>query len=208
MRAIDRSSRSFIAMLISLSILSACEAPKEAREMAAQTTAAVAAYEKEISNKIKAEKAFYQKDAGGMREYLTGRANLGTRGGDESKQPEVKRTLVYGRIVNGTHRDARLAAEAMIFSPKVDVMGKSIAFVRKGVEEDLALYREISARRTHLRESFLKELAKIDQQKARLAKVKKGLSKLSKSSDPADRFKLIAKHAKAIKDAIDANNNP
>ncbi len=203
------TNRGFQAMaaIVSMALVSGCAEPEAARDMATHTAATLATYEKQVNDKVLAEKGFYKKEVAEIRRFLTGEVNLGTLGtkdGDDSKLRPVERSLVYGRIVNGTNRDARLAAEAMIYARKVDVMGRAIAFVKRGIDDDLALYRELSERRTALQESLIKELAKIDQQKARLAKVKNGLAKLSKSSDPADRFKLVKKHAEVIKKAIEA----
>lgn len=204
MRTTDRGFQAMAAAIISMALVSGCAEPEAARDMATHTAATLATYEKQVNDKVLAEKGFYKKEVAEIRRFLIGEVNLGTKDGDDSKLRPVQRSLVYGRIVNGTNRDARLAAEAMIYARKVDVMGRAIAFVKRGVDDDLALYRELSERRTALQESLIKELAKIDQQKARLAKVKNGLAKLSKSSDPADRFKLVKKHAEVIKKAIEA----
>ena len=188
-----------VAMALAL-FATACTGSEAARDVAKSTIAIITANEKQVNDKVIAEKAFYRNEQAALRAYLTGTVNL--KSGDKQTL-NVTESLVWGRIVNNANRDARLTAEALVNSTRPNVMGVSIAYIQKGVDADNAAYRELAARRTRLRENLLKELAKLDQQKSRLKKAKKVLTKLTKAPDAAGDFNLIKNYADVIKNAIE-----
>lgn len=180
-------------------ILASCAGPKAAREVATETLSALSTYEKQVNEKVATEKAFYKNAEAKLRISLFGRIPIDAEPGAS----EIKKSLAWGRIVNRAHRDARLAAETLVNSPRPNVMATTIAFVQSGVEADAADYRDLSERRVRLRTAFLKELVKIDQQKERLKKVRKSLETLSKKPSKSSQFKLIKEFAGPIKDAYE-----
>ena len=201
----ERRIQIVVPILMMLSCLvTACPANKMAREVAGETLAVVAVYEKQVDKKVATERAFYRRQAAEIRNLLTGATSLSEDGGGESgENRDVGRSLAWGQIVNGAHRDARIVAETLINSPRPNVMASTISFVRKGVEEESAAFQVLSSRRTRLLEALLKELATIDQQKSKLAKVKKALGQLSKPSGTAGDFDLIRQFAEPIIDTIE-----
>jgi hypothetical protein len=204
MKMIHKTSMRLGFLIISMVWMVGCNGGQVARDVALETSAKLTSYEKQVNAKVTAEKTFYQNEADEIRRFLTGKVDLGSLPGEVTTVDNIEKSLLYGKIVNSAHKEARLLSESMINSNKVDVLGKTMLFVRKGVENDMALYREISDRQVRLRESFLKELVKIDQQKARLKKVKKGLTKLSDSEEDEPNFKLIKGYAEVILKAVDS----
>ena len=181
------------------SMVVACAGPQAARDVATETLSALSAYEKQVSEKITREKAFYRDAEAKLRVSIFGAYSIDV----PADASDIKESLAWGRIVNRAHREARVASEALVNSPRPNVMTTTIAFVKSGVDADAADFRDLSERKFRLRTSFLKELVKFDQQKARLKKVQTSLETLSKKPSNRSQFKLIKEFAGPIKEAFE-----
>ncbi|MCB1949634.1 hypothetical protein [Nitrosomonas sp.] len=214
----------FVAVLIS-----ACSGPKHAKDAAIQMNRITLEYDAEVSKKVDAEKAFYNKQRKDLRNVLSGSTDItkppeakqntttepqskftenNNSSGNETdnvKNITIKDTVVYGQIRTKAQRDAILLSEKLSGAQtQLMIRTNLFQFIRNGLEEDWNAYRDANHRQQQLRVELLEGLEKIDQQTSRLKTIQKELEKLSKDPSIQSSFKQYLKIGEAITEKLKA----
>lgn len=186
-----------------LTLNTSCAANKAAVNLAANTGRLTLEYEQARDAKVEAEKKFYADQKEALRQILGG-TSAATN--SEPKDLEVQKTVVYGRIVTTTERDAIALAESLTASPTIPQVWSDLTnFLEKGLKDDWEAYLETRRRQEQLNTDLMAELVKIDQQTERLESIRNNLLELEEAPTLQSRFKQFFNIGEAVRKQLQSD---
>lgn len=202
-----------ISVFISLALCCGCAvANRDAQHLASLVSGDVTAYEKQVDEKVAAEKEFYDYQLETLRKITGGYAKLEkkedkpqkneTPGEEQVKETSDSWSLLYGNIRGSMERDARLLAGKIITSENPDFMSILIEFISSGVKEEQVMYQQTQEKQYMLTQDLLKNLEKFDTQKDRIKSVRKELTALATDTGFFDQIKEYAEFGKKVQEQI------
>jgi hypothetical protein len=186
-------------------LLSGCAADREAGRIAIHTAQNIAAYDQVVSQKVAAEKAFYQQQLGTLREILGGVSDITEpmTTPEAAAKEKLQRTLSYGRIITTAQRDARIAADRIIVSAKPTGMEQLVTYIDKGVAQEQADLLDFIKRQRSLANDFRASLVPIKQQQEELKALRTSLTQLAAKPTLFDQLKLAIDFGQAVKKELE-----
>ena len=195
--------------VISILLLAGCADP-QARKLAVHVDQDIVTYESAVDAKVNAENKFYQDQLTTIRQALGGNSAI-TIGNTNAAatnlsvmDPErIKRTLPYGRITTRALRDGRIEAEKLISSDKAPlVMTDIMEYVTTGVNEEQTDFLDLLQRQRQLASSFKSSLAAIDQQKQKMAAVRKSLATLAAVPSASAQLQVLFAFGQGVRSQL------
>jgi hypothetical protein len=202
--------------LVCVLLACGCAADRQARTLAVRVDQDIAAYENAIDAKVNAENKFYRDQLETIRQYLGGNSaiTIGTNTSPSNyanltDEGRVQKTLPFGRIITHAEHGARIESEKLIAAQKdPPVMATIIAYVGDGLNEEQSDYLDFLERQRQLADSFNSSLAKIDEQKQKLASVRKRLASLAVKPSTASQFQALFAFGEAVRNELNKTNSP
>jgi hypothetical protein len=192
--------------------LAGCASDQQARKLAVDVAQDIVAYENAIDAKINAENTFYRDQLATLRTDLGGNSaiTIGTNAATAITNLEsavrIRKSLPYGRIMNRAEHDARIAAESIITSDDPQVMTALMEYLEDGLNHEQNDYLDVLARQRELANSFKNSLAKIDEQKQKLAAVRKSLALLAATPSATSRFEELISFGIGVRNELNNTN--
>lgn len=177
-----------------------CAADQKARQLAYNTLQNAIRYEQEADKKVEAEKAFYREQWNNIRNAI-GYINI-----KDNSSIDIKKTLLYGRLITNNVHDSRIAAGEILSGPETMVMGATLNYVEEGLKKDRIMYLETIEKRKRLEIDLKKSLAKIELQKNELAAVRKELTTLSSHPKLDYQIKQLYEIGDAVRKELEKKN--
>ena len=166
-----------------------CTNSDNAQQLALATLKVTANYENQIDEKISAEKRFYKDQLENIRVSLGG-VPMDTKLSDQDREEKLRKTWLYAHMRVNAARDGLMTAGNILSQDEALSWGLMIAFLEKGIRDDVNSIADARAKQASLEEQFVKALAPLKKQKKRLKKIRKGLSTLAAGRGEGDRFTL------------------
>ena len=168
-----------------------------ARQLATDTLQTTVVYEKDINDKVNAEKGFYATQHDNLIQPLFGyvpvdqRTSIGAAVSNTSDF-SVTESLYYGTIVVSAQRDGVLLADKIITSNDKGSLTPLFAYLDDGVKQERDTYNALVQRQVQLSIHLSSGLSQLNAQTAKLDAVRQQLVALSqKQSTNAQLQQLI-----------------
>jgi hypothetical protein len=192
----------FTGLLIGMLTLNGgCAARKAAEDLAAETGRLALEYEHARDRKVQAEKKFYADQKETLRQILGGTSGITN---PKPQDLNVTKTVVYGRIVTATERDAISLAESLIASPGIPQVWSGLTdFLEKGLKDDWESYLEARRRQEQLNTDLVKGLIIIDQQTEQLESMRNNLLELGEEPTLKARAKQLFDLGAAVRKQLE-----
>lgn len=187
-------------MCMALVILAGC-AGEQSRTVAMNTLKIVTDYERQLDQKIKAEKTFYAEQLVRISDGMEGKLPGGIRNKwgvssdkteedstDETAGSSVKRSWLYGYLRTTMDRKSLIAAGQIMAAKESEVFSLVTKYLSDGLESDRAALMRVRMQRRALAEKAATALEPVEKQKKRLVAIRKDLTLLA--TKPADKAKL------------------
>jgi hypothetical protein len=174
--------------------LQSCAADRESRVLASQLQRLTSEYQANATAKIAAEKQFYLDSLKNLD------AILGVVDPDPAAaQPDIKKTVAYGRIITNARADAQRLAESFIKDNEMPLTSATIsAFLTAGVEADRAAFLRERQQQATVRTALITDFGKLEDYQAKLMNLSRQLVELEKSPTAQTRVSIL----RAIGDAV------
>jgi hypothetical protein len=196
----DRSPRlvalaSLVALPV-LGVLQGCAADKEARDLVSQLRQLTAQYQSLSTAKIEAERQFYLDALKGLDYTL----NVVDPTGGEDEQPDVKKTIAYGRIITEANTDSLDLAEALIKGRDSPIAAGTIAqFVRDGLSDEEQAFLRARQTQSEVTKALVFDFTRLKEYQNKLSVLLKELAELEKPASQADRIKQLWAVGEAVR---------
>jgi hypothetical protein len=193
-----------LVLLLGSIALAAC-GDTAAQTLAAHTAALTASYEKQVSDKVNAERAFYESQRQNLIESLAG-----YRPSDTGRLPtvgQVKESIYYLSIKTNAQRDALVTADAIVTSNGDKILTPVLKYIDAGVKEERELYVALSNSEVQLDTKLAAGLRPLDEQADRLATVRSRLVSLSQPLSEWDQLQQVIDLGRGTQKLIQSKKN-
>jgi hypothetical protein len=182
--------------LPALVVLQGCAAGKEARDLASQLRQLTAQYQSLSTAKIEAERQFYLDALKGLDYTL----NVVDPTGSEDKQPDVTKTIAYGRIIMEANTDSLELAETLVKGRDLPITAGTIAeFVRDGLSDEEQAFLQARQTQSEVTKVLVVDFARLKESQNKLSALLKELAELEKPSSQADRITQLRAIGEAVR---------
>jgi hypothetical protein len=188
-------------------ILTGCASDRAVSKIAIHAAQNVAAYDAEVSNKVAAEKAFYQSQTASLRKILGGVSAPVADDPEATELARLRSSLPYGRIETVGHREARIMADRIAAGSTPATMEELINYIESGVAREQTDLLDFIQRQRTLAGEFQKSLIPIEQQKEQLKQLRNSLTQLAAKPKLGDQLKLAIEFGRAIQEEIKKQKN-
>jgi hypothetical protein len=179
-----------------LVVLQGCAADKEARDLVSQLRQLTAQYQSLSTAKTEAERQFYLDALKGLDYTL----NIVDPTGSEDEQPDVKKTIAYGRIITEANTDSLDLAETLIKGRDSPIAAGTIAqFVRDGLSDEEQAFLRARQTQSEVTKALVFDFTRLKEYQNKLSVLLKELAELEKPASQADRIKQLWAVGEAVR---------
>ncbi len=172
-----------------------CASERIARDLAKQTLVTLTHYEKQVGEKIEAERQFYSAQLSNIERSLG-------PGADLNGSADISNTWLYGSIASSIARDARTAAGEIVTEPEGKTLGIMMEHLARGIDQDRTSVLEMRRRQTTLEAAFLQGIRTLEIEQTKLESMRKNLTALSEKPSLKIRLAQAQAYGKVIEEVI------
>jgi hypothetical protein len=184
-------------LLSMVPLLDGCAANDQSRVLASQLRKLTAEYNAASTRKIEAERQFYLDSA------KNSENTLNVVDPTDRTQPNVKKTLAYGRIITGTNSAAlKLAGELVDSTGSASTSSKITEFIQDGILLEVQAFHNAREQEVQSAQAMATDFDALEQYQTKLSELTKQLVELEKPTSSKVKVSQVEVIGKAVIEQI------